>query len=234
MGYLKQYISLAEAQLKDDDGEDDQMEEDLSENSKWANEGSRTMSNGQMSANLEDLFSESSDDESSNDSDDESGDDDSDAPPEDDSNQPETIPLAARYQFYVADGSPIYTLFKLKDMYMSKGDFCLEEIRPIPGAFHDVKQLVTMKTKLLELFQRDYVKLYDSELFFLAVRLSLPLCAMNNSYHYIQICFKILLWRAKASDEEVYLFEELAFTRFAEHGEYQAADCCQEKVSKKF
>ena len=81
---------------------------------------------------------------------------------------------------------------------------------------------------------RDAVRANESELFFSAVRLSLPLFAKTNAFHYLRIGFDLLLWRETASQEELYLFEVLAFTRSTEYGEFQAVDLCQEKVNKKF
>ena len=81
---------------------------------------------------------------------------------------------------------------------------------------------------------RDAVKANESELFFSAVRLSLPLFATTNAWKYVRIAFEVLLWRATASEEELYLFETLAFTRLTEFGEFQAVDMCQEKVNKMF
>ena len=81
---------------------------------------------------------------------------------------------------------------------------------------------------------RDSIRANESELFFTAVRLSLPTTAVTNAYRYLRIAFELLLWRATASQEEVYLFEAVAFTAQTEYGKYQAIDMCQEKINLKF
>lgn len=81
---------------------------------------------------------------------------------------------------------------------------------------------------------RDSLRANESELFFTAVRLSLPLFAVTNAYRYLRIAFELLLWRSTASEEELHLFEAFAFTRETEHGNYQAVDLCQEKINLKF
>lgn len=235
----------------------------------------------------------------------------------------EKIPLASKYSFYVADGSPIYASHGLKDAEKKKESTRLDPIRPFPGVFHYMKEIILLKSKLLEEFEREYIELYrptkdaqehvlkpkdprefekeavpyvaakyrsaieefanfsgkaefsaaevdqymleeakkkwychlerddltlheiyfmirdsvkvnDSELFFSAVRLSLPMLFVTNAFHYVRIGYELLLWRATASEEEVYLFEELAFTRQTEFGEFMAVDLCQEKVNKLF
>jgi len=233
------------------------------------------------------------------------------------------IPLASKYVLFVADGSPVYLGHIMKDEDALSERNKYKAIRIFPGAFHYMKEVVTLSGKLMEVFRRSVMKDYrgtsaeqenvlfpkdprnfedeavpyvsakyraviedyaefakttefsavdvhefmieeakqkwpsfiemndiilheiyfmfrdavranDSELFFSAVRLSLPLTAVTNAYHYIRIGFELLLWRAKASDEEVYLFEMLAFTRETETGKYQAVDLCQEKVNAHF
>jgi hypothetical protein len=81
---------------------------------------------------------------------------------------------------------------------------------------------------------RDAERCNSPDLFFVGVRLALPLFSATNARNYVRLCIELLIWVETASPAERALFEEFAFTRITTDGKCQYVDLAQEKVNQYF
>ena len=78
---------------------------------------------------------------------------------------------------------------------------------------------------------RDAEKCNYTDLYFGGLRLVLPLFTASHAIDYVRICHELLIWRAKASEADLCLFQEYCFTCITNKGKFIFMDKGQEKVN---